>query len=62
MKTDNPDIERAQSSTNMINRLIGGITMRWTEAVKPLRISRDDRFATFYPAQTLASCSAARST
>ena len=36
--------------------------MRWTEAVIPLRISRDDRFATLYPAQTLASWMTARST
>ena len=38
------------------------ITMRWTEADQLMRNSRDVRFATFYPAQTLASCSAARST
>ena len=25
--------------------------MRWTEAAKPVRISRDVRFATLYPAQ-----------
>ena len=36
--------------------------MRWTEADQRVRISRDVRFATLYPAQTLASCSAARST
>ena len=36
--------------------------MRWTEAVKPFGISRDVRYATFYPAQTLASLIAARST
>ena len=33
--------------------------MRWTEAGKRMRISRDDRFATLCPAQTLACCSAA---
>ena len=33
--------------------------MRWTEAEQRVRISRDDRFATLYPAQTLASVIAA---
>ena len=36
--------------------------MRWTEADQRVRNSRDDRYATLYPAQTLASCIAARST
>ena len=31
------------------------VTSRWAEAGIPVRISRDDRFATLYPAQALAS-------
>ena len=36
--------------------------MRWTEADQRMPNSRDVRFATLYPAQTLASLYTARST